>query len=475
MGSTRGAVLLIYPRYRYLLASSLEEPLGMLYVASSLKRAGWDVRVLDLTFEKDLSRVEEALRDDLDAVGMSVTSPLLDRAVEVLAFIKELRPDLPCVMGGPHASAFPEDGLARGFDYAVVGDGEETMASLMAALRRGGVDSVPGLAFRKADGEVRVNPQRFIADLDSIAFPDRTYLDYSKYEKVGFITTRGCPYKCFYCKPMQDKLFGRKIRRRSPGNVVREIVEVFRLLGKRIVHFRDDTITIGGLEWFQEFHDLLRKAMPEGIQFQCNSRVDQITEEKLGLMKAAGCVQIFFGVESGSQKILDFYQKGTTPDQAVRAFRLCKKFKIQAVAAIMLGAPVETVEDMKLTFRLIRRIKPDNWIVYTTTPFPGNYLYDYAKENNLLRVSRSEEYDNAMNKRNRFMPLELKFVSAHDLQRYANKIDRYMFLCSVLKWRTMLNVLRRPRSAYYKVTNLLRVGNRSKPVPVPAKAAAALR
>jgi radical SAM superfamily enzyme YgiQ (UPF0313 family) len=458
------SVLLIYPRYKYLLASSLEEPLGLLYVASALRQAGWDVDLLDLTFEKDLTRLSELLDKKPTAVGMSVTSPILDRALEVLAFIKDRSPTVPVIMGGPHATAFPEDGLSKGFDFCIIGDGERAVVSLVEGIRTGDMLNVPGLAYQTPSGEKRTHDPLYVEDLDSLPFPNRSLLDYGKYEKVGLITTRGCPYKCFYCKPMQDKLFGRKIRRRSPANVAQEIAQVTEQMGKRLIHFRDDTITIGGLDWFTEFNRLINTSIPGGISFQCNSRVDQVTDEKLKLMKEAGCNQIFFGVESGSQKVLDFYKKGTTPEQAVEAFRLCKKYKIQTVAAIMLGAPVENVEDVKLTYNLVKKIKPDNWIVYTTTPFPGNYLYEYAKENKLLRVSKSEEFDNAMNKRNGFMPIELKNLSSEDLKKYSNKIDRYMILYSALKWRTVVKVFQRPRSAYYKIANLFRMGRKKPPL-----------
>jgi len=464
-------VLLIYPRYKYILASSLEEPLGLLYVASALRNAGYEVDLVDLTFEKNLSSIEAALERNPLAVGMSVTSPLLDRAVEVLQFIKGRVPGLPTVIGGPHASAFPDWALDSGFDYAVIGDGEQTIVSLMDGFRKGDLTGVKGIAYKDGSGAMQQTHQEFIKDLDSIAFPDRSLIDYSRYEKLGFITTRGCPYQCFYCKPMQEKLFGRKIRRRSPENVVREIDEVIQRLGKRMIHFRDDTITIGGLEWFREFEELLREKIPGGIQFQCNSRVDQISDEKLSIMKSAGCAQIFFGVESGSQKILDFYQKGTTPEQAVESFRLCKKHKIQTVAAIMLGAPVESVEDMKLTFKLVKKIRPDNWIVYTTTPFPGNYLYDYAVKNKLISVSKSEQFDNAMNKRNGIMPLELKHMTGADLRKYTNKIDRYMLLFSIMKWSTVVKVFKRPRSAYYKIMNLLRLDKITRMVSTAPKTA----
>ena len=318
-------VLLIYPRYRYWLASSLEEPLGLIYVATAARLAGWNVKLVDLTFEKNLSKIEAALDNGLIAAAMSVTTPLLDPAIEVLDFIKKRRPSLPVIMGGPHCAALPGDGLDRGFDYLLTGEGEQAFVSLLEGIRKGDTSEVKGVTSRGPDGTLRGQPPEPIPDLDAIPFPDRSYLDYGRYEKVGLITMRGCPFHCYFCKPMQDKIFGNKIRRRSPDNVVQEVAGIVRLLGNRIIHFRDDTFTLGTPAWFVRFRDLIRQSLPGGIHFHCSSRVDQVNEEKMRLIKEAGCCQIFFGVESGSQKILDFYRKGTTPEQAVDAFRLCRK------------------------------------------------------------------------------------------------------------------------------------------------------
>jgi len=462
METRKGSVLLVYPRYRYWLASSLEEPLGLLYVGTALKKAGWDVDFVDLTFEKSLSKIEDALQNNPVAVGMSVTSPLLDRAREVLDFIKARRPSLPVIMGGPHTSAVPESGLAEGFDYLLLGEGEESMVSLVEGLNGKGVSGVKGLCYPDVAGAMRLNPPEPIMDLDSIAFPDRSLVDYRRYEKVGLITMRGCPFRCYFCKPMMDQVFGRKMRRRTPSNVVQEVRGILQQMGDRIIHFRDDTFTFGKPDWLTEFRSILKESVPHGIRFHCSSRVDQINEEKLKIVKDAGCTQIFFGVESGSQKILDFYRKGTNPAQAVEAFRLCRKHKINTVSAIMLGAPEETREDLELTYNLVKKLKPTNWIVFITTPFPGNHLYRHAKENNLIRVSQSGEFDNAMNKRNLFLPMELKHLTVGDIRKYANKIDRYMIFLRMFRLSTLITVLRRPRSAYYKVLNLLRIGSESR-------------
>ncbi len=455
----KGRVLLIYPRYRYLLASSIEEPVGILYLASALRSAGWDVDVIDLTYEKNLDKVGKAIGEDTLAVGMSVSSPLLDRSIDIMNFIREHSPSIPVIMGGAHASALPESALEAGFDYAVIGEGERALVSLLDGIRNKDVGSVPGLAYRNEAGDILINPPEFIEDLDSLPFPDRSCIDYGKYEKVGFIVTRGCPYGCFYCKPMVDKLFGKKVRTRTPGNVVKEIEEIFSTIGRRIIHFRDDNVLLGGLDWIQEFNLRIKRAIPRGIQFTCNLRVDHAGEEIIKVIKEAGCIQIFFGVESGSQRILDFYRKRTTPEQAVEAFRLCKRYKIESVAAFMLGAPEETREDLELTYQLVKRMNPDNWIVYIATPFPGNYLYDYALERGIIRVTSSEQFDNALNKRNFVMPMELKYLTREDIREYADKIDRYMLLRNAVRWSTISHAIRRPRGAYNKMRNLLRIGN----------------
>ena len=144
-------------------------------------------------------------------------------------------------------------------------------------------------------------------------------------------------------------------------------------------------------------------------------------------MKKAGCYHIYFGVESGSQRILDFYQKDSTAKQAIEAFDLCRKLKILANASVILGAPEEKREDMEETFQLIKKLRPYKWLVHIATPFPGNYLYEYAKDNHLF--SHNYRYEDMVFSRNLYtgkFPMKMKYLDSKDVLEYQKKIDQHM-------------------------------------------------
>ncbi len=437
-------VLLVCPAYKFETLTTTEEPLGALYIGASMKQAGYHADFVDLTFEKDLKRLLASARR-ADCVAFSSTTQLFPTARTLLASILEVNPSVKTVIGGPHATAFAEDALSS-FDVAVVGEGEATTPDLLRCLDRGeSLTEVPGIAF-KQNGRVVINPARpFVQDLDKIAFPLREWADYSKYRRVGLMATRGCPYKCFFCKPMQDKLFGKKIRFRSPENVAEEIEPLARAYPRKVFTFKDDMLTVNRTSWFRELREQF-EARKIRVRWQCNSRVDTVDEEKLTLMKEAGCYHIYFGVESGSQRILDFYHKGTSVEKAVEAFDRCHKLGILPNASVIIGAPEETREDMEQTFRLMKRLKPYKWLVHIATPFPGNYLNEYAKENDLFTdhflhgglVSSANPYEGKF-------PMKLKYLSPEDVLEVRRKIDRHMKRRFLLKsllmpslWRELI-------------------------------------
>lgn len=423
-------ITLIYPRFRYKNVGNVEEPLGILSIAAVLNRAGHEVSFCDLTFAKDLQILDADIYNS-ELVGFSSSSPLFGITKQVLSYVKELNPNIKTVVGGPHPTQDPEDALKAGFDFAVIGEGEKTILELIRALKERTYDKVKGIAYHE-NGEIRINSgQEFIQDLDTVPFINRRLLDYSKYFTFGMMATRGCPFNCFYCKPMQDKLFGSYLRKRSIPNIVDEMEQLHKVDNKKVIYFKDDTLTICPSNWFEEFSNELRKRDLR-IKWGCNARVDTIDREKLSLMKQSGCVGLSFGVESGSQKIVDFYRKGTKIEQVVRAFNLCRKLKLHTLAFIMLGAPIETKDDLEMTYRLVRKIKPDQWIVYTTTPFPGNYLHEYAKKRGIISIKDYIEYDNAQNSKDLSLPMKLDYLTKEDIQRYRDKINHYMIRRTIL-------------------------------------------
>lgn len=408
-------VLLVYPRWNYPTFGEVQEPLGIIYVGAALKAAGHNVRLIDLTVE-DIEEVDRAVAW-ADMAGMSSPTALYGRACKILDRIKQERPELPIVMGGPHATVMAEEVVARGFDAVVVGEGEHTAVELARALDNGDpLYEVPGVVAKKGD-EIITGPMRaFEPDLDSMPDPDRTLIRYDDYfglnlEHMGLMATRGCPWNCLFCKPMQDKLFGRKVRRRGVKRIVAEMAWIEKHLHKSIYLFRDDTLLMAGPEWFVELGDELKSQGLGHAQWSCQARVDQIERPMLEKMKQCGLQGIAFGVESGSQKVLDFYRKGIKVEQTVAAFDLCHEMGIGTHAFIMLGAPVETKEDLEATVRLVERIKTESVSVSISTPAPGTDFYDQARESGVFNIRSPEESDYHYNRE----PIKLPHLTTNDL------------------------------------------------------------
>jgi radical SAM superfamily enzyme YgiQ (UPF0313 family) len=415
-------VVLVYPRWNYPTFGQLQEPLGLLHLGAVLRARGDTVRFFDLAVDA-IERLDEALAD-ADLVGLSSSTVLFERAGRVLDRIKAQRPDLPVVIGGPHATLRPEEAVLRGFDAAAIGEGEHTVVEFARALERGApLHEVAGLAAKQGDRVAFGPPREFEPDLDVFPDPDRTLVDYEKYfgdglEFVGMMSTRGCPYKCLFCKPMLDKMHGHKIRKRSERRIAREMAGIAKTLGYKKFLFKDDTMVLGGVEYFVELERELAAAGLPDSGWVCQARVDQVSAPLIAQMKRCGLEAIAFGVESGSQKVLDFYRKGIAVEQTIRAFDLCREHGVGTLAFVMLGAPVETREDLESTVRLIERIRPNSLSFSVATPGPGNALHDYAVANELRNVSSVEGNDYQFNTR----PIKLSQVTGKDLAWAAKAI-----------------------------------------------------
>ena len=184
-------------------------------------------------------------------------------------------------------------------------------------------------------------------------------------------------------------------------------------LDKRTFLFRDDTLVMAGKDWFVTMERELSASSLANVKWSCQARVDQIDRPLLEQMKLCGLQGIAFGVESGSQKVLDFYRKGITVEQTARAFDLCHEMGIGTHAFIMLGAPVETRDDLDATVRLIERIKPESVSVSITTPAPGTALYDQTRASGLFNIQDPEDSDYHYNSE----PIKLPHLNSSDLAR----------------------------------------------------------
>lgn len=428
-------VALVYPRYKWFEYNGLAEPLGVLHLVSALRNAGHEPVYMDYSFTEDIHELDHLARGcGIVAVAISAAAKL-ERASVVTAHLKKVAPEALFVVGGAYPSIFPRNAIEEtGASCALVGEAEEAVVELADAIQDGSDHTrIRNLIVKNTDGTFTENPRRPVnSDLDSIPFPSRDVVDYNSYlaggmSEYGMVTTRGCPFHCIYCKPSTDKIYGGGIRYRSAGNVVAEIVELAELREENCLRlfFKDDTITMHPVKWFEEFRDGL-KASGISLEWHCNSRVDTVTEDKIRVMKESGCHCISFGVESGSRKILDFYKKGTTPEQAIDAFNWCHRYGIEATANLMIGFPLETDDDIRMTYELLKKLKPDDIIVYFSTAIPGRYIHDWAVENGYLSSDTNPELlDPARNRAHEVMNMRLPFMSVEDVINWKHKIERY--------------------------------------------------
>lgn len=437
-------VALVYPRFQWFEYNGLAEPVGQLILASVLRNAGHEVRYVDYSFCSEISELDHMLRD-VDIAGVAVSAAAkLGRAALVTRHIREVNPGAILIEGGAYPSIFPEHTLREtGADMVIEGEAEEALLEVVETLGSGGDwKALRNVDHIGADGGFVRNPRRpVIRDLDSIPHPARDLVDYDSYfangmAEYGMVTTRGCPFRCTYCKPSTDQIFGGGIRLRGAADVVSEIEELSRLRStkKLRIFFKDDTITMHPTKWFEEFRDGLRR---EGIalKWHCNSRVDTVTRDKVRVMSESGCHCISFGIESGSPKILAFYDKGTTPEQAEQAFGWCHEAGVEATANIMIGFPMETDEDIDMTYRLLKRLKPDDIIVYFSTAIPGRHIHTWAVENGYLANDTNPELlDPARNRAHEIINMRLPNLTIDEVVGWKRKIERYR------SWRKMTSL-----------------------------------
>ncbi len=432
-------ILLIYPRLNYPARAAVTPPLGILYIASVLRLEGHDVTFLDLTTCTAIPELEPWLQG-VGMAGISITSAMAFRAYEMVRRIKEISPSLFCIAGGPHATVMPEDTLRAGFDAVVLGEGEATIKELMKAREdRCSFDDVAGLALLHEGALVHTASRPFIEDLDTIPEPARDLVDWAEYYRRpspfdGIIASRGCPYRCLFCKPMQEKLFGKKVRYRSPDTIITEITryrDIWRTYSPQasmelpggftmpfFPMFLDDMF-LSKSSWVDRFCEETEKS---GLSFWwgCQARVDAIEEERLKRMKQAGCRVVACGVESGSPRVLNFLRKDITVDDTRRAFDIFHRLEISTHAYIIIGSPEEKKEDLEATFALLEEIRPTTCYVARATPQPGSYLHDYAKEQDILNVETFDEHFDYYYTR---MPLRLAHLREEDLDDFERRVN----------------------------------------------------
>jgi radical SAM superfamily enzyme YgiQ (UPF0313 family) len=395
-------------------------PLGLAYLAAVIERDGHDVKVYDAEHDMALRPMTwlestanyaayvEALENNahpvwseytavLDdfrpqIVGISALSVKAEAALKMAKLCKQYDEKIVVVVGADHPSAWPEEFLAHEeVDFVVRGEGEATFSELLRYLESGEVaaTSVNGLSY-KGVARIQHNENRLpIQNLDEIPFPAvRNLMDIDHYRPVDLgviITSRGCPYRCRFCGI--TTLWGTTIRFRSAGNVIAEIRHLHEKYGTRYFSFRDASFTLKR----RRILNLCQKLVEEklDIQWECLTRGNLLDDELVEAMKAAGCRLVRVGVESGSQAILDYLDKGTTLEEMRTAASLLRRHNVRWSAYFMLGVPIETRETLAESVEFMKELSPDFISLARFSPIPGTELYaELAAEGRL-----SNEFD----------------------------------------------------------------------------------
>jgi anaerobic magnesium-protoporphyrin IX monomethyl ester cyclase len=333
-------------------------PLNLMYLASSLEKESYSVKIIDddllqQGYENIAKKVEKV---NPPLVGVTAGTSTIRSALKYLELIKEISPDTLTVIGGPHTTFMPYETFkdAEYLDVAVMGEGEETIVELAeyATLNNQNLNDVKGIVYRDSDKNKILTTEKrpLIEDLDSIPFPARHLVSFNDYDATqdqtgGIITSRGCVYNCNYCS--SSLIMGKKFRSRSPNNVVDEIEELIDTYHINDIGFMDDTFMLNKKRAGEIADEI--KARDLDISFVASSRVDRVDRDLLENLKSSGLKTIYYGVESGSQRILDLMKKGITLKNVEDAVRIAKDVNLDVLTSFILGYPGETEEDMNKT------------------------------------------------------------------------------------------------------------------------------
>ncbi len=365
-----------------------QPPMGLLQLAAVLEAKGYPVTIIDANaLELQPADVVSRLAD-ADFVGLTAMTPTVTGAIDIARRVKNTRPELPVILGGSHATLLPGETLAAApeIDVIVRGEGEETIIELLSALEnKRPLSEIQGISYRK-DGKTMDNPLRStVVEMDSLPFlayhllPRKVYRPHPPHGRAlpfaVMITSRGCPYQCAYCsKPV----FGRKFRAQSPERVVDEIAYLQERYGIRELAFYDDVFTMDNKRVYAITEEMMKRGLD--IIWSCETRVNLVERELLIQMKQAGCYSVSYGIESGSQEILDTIDKGITLEQVEEAVRFSREAGLHTIGYFMIGSPGETPDTIDQTVRFARKLKLDFTQFSITTPFPGTKLNDLYLE-----------------------------------------------------------------------------------------------
>ena len=423
----------IYSSQKPSFSSALAPPLGLLYIGRSLEDEGYNVEIIDVLLENNLIDTIQKSIKFADAIGMQVYTYGCEEAAEIAQNIKEIDSSIPIIIGGSHPTIHPTAVLndIPAADISVEGEGDQVIKDIARALQgRKKISEIHGVHYRDKTTIKKGKPPKLIEDLDSIPFPSRHLVD--KYEKnygrvnnaflfrppvTAIATTRGCPFKCRFCSmnilkhiPVQ-----KRYRQRSAKNVLQEICEISDKY--RSLYIVDDNF----LADKKRAHEIMDNLIERGTDIELlieGARIDSAERDLYKKMKKAHVKYIGYGIESGNQDVLDFYNKKITLEQIRKAIKLSNEMNFITRGTFILGAPIETKKHFEKTIKFACSLPLDIAVFRPLAYCPGSDLWEEAvKQGKIMQNERRVIADSARGL-STFKTKELKEFSYKAFRRF---------------------------------------------------------
>jgi anaerobic magnesium-protoporphyrin IX monomethyl ester cyclase len=432
-------------------------PLGTIYAAAVMREAGYEVSLFDTALIDSPELILPVIKKDkpdylviYDDGFNYLTKMCLTNMREAAFRIAEIakHDSIIVIESSSDASDHYEKYLDRNVDFVLIGEGEITLKELINKLDKNENDfeNIAGLAFKKDGKTIKTSPRQILKELDTLPFPAwdlvniddyrDIWLTHNKYFSLNIATTRGCPFKCNWCaKP----IYGNRYNVRSPKNVIDEITFLQKSFGVNHFWMCDD---IFGLKpgWVQEFRDLV-KLNKLKFKYKIQSRVDLLLQEDtITALAQSGAETVWVGAESGSQKILDAMDKGTTIEEINTATKLLKKNNIRVAFFLQFGYPGETKDDINKTVEMVLNLMPDEIGISVSYPLPGTKFFENVKDQLKTKSNWADSDELALMFRNTFPPAYYK-----RLHRYVHKVYRKR-----VGLKSILNIIQDPFSISVK-------------------------
>ncbi len=417
------SICLINPPHEGSLDSILDPPLGLMYISSLLKKLGHNVEIIDLSFCESKFDWYDTIKNVgyYDLYGITTMTASYYNSLLIRDIIKEIDKLNIVMVGGAHPSALPEE-CKKYFDIVIVGEFENVVHKV--------INYIDYVQYNTKKSDFIHNSIIFYGNnndnfnIDEIPFPDRSSLPIEKYTRLvngnkatSIIASRGCPYNCSYCIN-SGKVRKDKVKFRNVDSVIDELKFLINVYRYKNFIFYDDTFTIN-----PKIYELLDKIKELNIIFRCNGNARKDTYHKFLKLYEAGCREIDFGIESGSQIILDNINKGVTVEQNKKAILDAKRAGLTVKTFLMVGSPGETWNTVEETIEFMNEVCPQLYTLFNFVPLPGCEIWNNPEKYKIKIINNDwRQYYNIAGKNIGGLVIETKEMTSKDI----GKARQYM-------------------------------------------------